>query len=354
MTVLVTADLHLDDNPKNADRWNLFPWLAKQVTKTGAKHVLLLGDITDAKDRHNARLVNKLAECIHGLAQKTDVIWLTGNHDYINSSLPFFSFVKLLDGRVTFINEPMEQGLDDGIGGDRNIKACIFLPSTRNYEEDWKGINFNTGEGLGGGSTKDIIKYVFCHQTFDGSLAENGTALRGIPPSVFADFKGQVIAGDIHVPQKIGKNIFHVGAPYRVHFGDSFTPRVILLRKGEMVDLHFPAKGRELIAVHNMDELEYFAYDIGTQVKIRMKKTRAEFAEWPELRKDIIALAGRRGWELCGLELVQVKERDRQIEGGPELKLTSPEEVLMDYAVRKHLEKPIRNAGLEFLRGAQQ
>lgn len=353
MTAIITADLHVDDNPKNADRWNLFPWLDKQVTKTGAKHLLLLGDITEAKDRHSSKLVNKLVKALSALAQRTQVLWLRGNHDGLDQSSPFFEFMNLIEGDFIYINEPMELAIDDGIvEGSRNNKPSLFLPSTRDYKQAWKGINFDTGEGLGGGATKGAIKYIFMHQTFDGALAENGTELRGIPPSLFADTRAQIISGDIHVPQAVNDHITYVGSPYRIHFGDTFTARVLLLRKGEFIDLHFPAKGREVITARTLTDLEKQEHDLGTQVKIRLRLKRQEYPEWPSLRKDIMALASRRGWEVCGLELLPLKTKDKKPEDD-ELVSTTPEDVLTEYANRKKLNKGLVEAGVRFLKEAQ-
>ena len=342
MSILTTADLHLDLNPRNADRWNLFTWLRTMATKYGVKSLLLLGDITDAKDRHESVLVNRFVNEIKTLTTLLEVVIVRGNHDCIDENSPFFQFLHLMD-KVTYINKPYEFAIERNVG-------AVFLPNTRNWREDWQSLD-HLSEVLGGDINS--CKYIFCHQTFDGCLAENGTKLRGIPPSFFADFPGEVYSGDIHRQQKLGRNIEYVGSPYRVHFGDVFEPRVLLLRPGKTnLDLHYPGKGRELAEVGNLQELEHKDFEMGTQVKIRVNLKRTDYPDWPTLKNQIKALANKRGWELCGLELKQLAVADKQLPEDTAGALT-PEDILRQYALVKSLKRDMVKSGLDFLNEAQ-
>lgn len=336
MTVLATADLHLDDNPRNADRWNLFPWLKTQAKKTGAKQLIIAGDVTDAKDRHNAKLVNRLVKEVWDLSGLLEVIISKGNHDFIDEPSPFFGFLNNsgFADRVRFINEPTELDLDDGTAeGGRTKRSTLILPCTKDWDANYGKLDFKP------------YRYIFAHQTFDGARSENGTQLPGVSPSVFASTKAGVFSGDIHVPQDVGR-VHYIGAPYRIRFGDAFTPRVLLLRHGKSSDLHFPAKGRELIEARSLAAVKAAEFEMGTQVKIRIKLKRAEYATWPEIRKGVQELVERRGWELCGLELVAVKERQRESEEEVVVdNTTDPLEQLSEYNKRKKLGKPLRKTG---------
>ena len=334
MTSLITSDLHLTDQPRDEYRWGLFPWLLEQVEKYNVRNVFLLGDLTDAKDRHNARLVNRLAEGVSKIAAKCSVDIIPGNHDAVDMNHPFFAFLDEIP-RVSFYQKP----------GSANGGEFLLLPHTKNYAEDWsdwKRWVFPT------------TKYILCHQTFDGAKAENGQELSGIPPSFFKAFKGQVYSGDVHVPQKVSKNTEYVGAPYRIHFGDAFEPRVLLLRKDGARDLHFPTCTRELLVARTMRDLQKSDVPLGTQVKVRVLLKRSEYPEWPKLRKDVQALARERGWDLCGgLELVALKSTDREVERAETKGTSSPEDALANYADAKKLPKELRGVGLELLKEAQ-
>jgi DNA repair exonuclease SbcCD nuclease subunit len=343
MTVLISSDWHLTDNAIDADRWNIFPWLRTQAKKTGAKQLLMLGDITDAKDRHSSKLVNRLASEIAALAELMEVSFLRGNHDGLNEHSAFFAFMELFGHRVKFILEPTWYEIDDGLNGARTSKESLFLPMTKNYQEEWANLNILDKK----------LKFIFCHQTFDGALAENGVELRGIPPDVFKDFKGQVFSGDVHRPQRIGKNIEYVGCPYRVHFGDKFTPRVILLRKAEIIDLHFPGKSREVVVIRKIDDLDRQDFIAGTQLKVRIKLKRSEYPEWPQLRKEVSKLCDKRMWELCGIELTRLKSVDRARDDSDDEKIdgsrVTPQDIIRKYAEAKRLSKGMTQLGLDLL-----
>ena len=333
MSILITADLHLDDTHRNNDRWNLLPWLEEQVKKYKVKELIVCGDLTDAKDRHPAIMTNKFVDGFASLAKMTNVYLIRGNHDYISEDFPFFMFMRRLASSLDFICEPTRVKSDEG--------NLLLLPNTKNWKEQWKDLDFTP------------FDYVFTHQTFDGAKAENGQELRGIPPSFFKSFKGQVFSGDIHVPQKVSRNIEYVGAPYRVHFGDSFRPRVLLLRKGEAQDLHFPCKSRELLVGRNLRDLQQADLAVGTQVKMRMLLKRSEYPEWPKLRKEIVTLSKERSWEMCGLEVKALASKDREIDEDEMVKQIEPADTLRLYADTKKLSKAMRTTGLEILKEAQ-
>jgi DNA repair exonuclease SbcCD nuclease subunit len=342
MTILATGDLHLDDNPRNRDRWNIFPWLRDQAKRYEVRTIVLLGDVTDAKDRHSAILVNRLIGELESLSRLAEIYWVMGNHDRLDENTPFFRFLdRGAQGTdqhpIHYINKPYREG------------AYTFLPHTRNWSEDWKSFD-ELSDSLGA----DIGRcdYIFCHQTFDGCKAENGTALEGIPPSFFKGYQGWVISGDIHVPQIIGKNILYAGAPYRVHFGDSFKPRVLLLEKSGMKDLYFPGKERLLMAVKSFEQLEQAEATMGAQVKVRMSLKRADLPEWPAMRKRIKELAAERGWEIVGIECMAAMERASRVVTADKAAL-KPEEALAAYIASKRLEKPLAAAGMEFLKEAK-
>ena len=340
MTTIVTSDLHFTDLPRDAYRWELFPWLRDSVRKYRAEDVLILGDITDAKDRHSAALVNRLVKELHALSEVATVWLLKGNHDYIDEATPFFGFAAHLDN-VEYAGEPSITG---NIGG----ATCAFLPSTRNHEREWEGLDLST------------CRWIFCHQTFTGALAENGTELSGTPPAYFDDLPKscRVVSGDIHVPQTLHKGrITYVGSPYRIHFGDTFTPRVLLLDDSKMTDLHFPGVSRELVVARSVDELAALDFPQLTQVKVRLKLPRAEYPDWSRRREEIRALTVERQWVLCGLELLlaEVKAapsvRDDSAESDAEDR--SPSEVVREYARVNNLDREHLDAGCAFVVGAR-
>ena len=342
MTAILTADTHFTSNPRDEYRWGLFDWLHKQQKKTGAKSIMFLGDLTDAKDRHPSRLVNRLVSKMEILASVCHIVVLRGNHDYIDIEEPFFNFLAR-HHNIDFITTPTYMDVDDGLNGARTNKHSLFLPNTRDFQADWKDLNMRK------------VKYVFCHQTFDGCEVENGNHLPGIPANYFADWpEAKVFSGDIHVPQRLGPKgqIEYVGSPYRIRFGDSFNPRVVLLKHGKSEDLHFPTIGKELITIKRLDRLKTYDFPEGTQVKIRMQLHRADFPLWKEHKRAIVDFAEKRQWELYGPELVSLPDEVEPDEGEATkgLGARKPAQILKAYAKKNNLGKELTNAGLELLK----
>ena len=335
MATLISADLHFTDNPRDEHRWNLIPWIAAQVSKYSVDEVLLLGDITDAKDRHSSRLVNRLVIELYKLASACSLYILAGNHDSLDPTCPFFGFMHLLPS-VTFITTP--SSIELGLG------ECLFLPSTHDWRTDWKGIDFNDYD------------YVFTHATFDGCTSESGIVLNGgIPPSVFKDFKGKVVSGDIHMPQKMGKNIEYVGAPYRVRFGDIFTPRVLLLDHDKHRDLHFPTIKKHVVTIQGGEPLtkqfDALAVQPSDMVKLRVRLTRAQYPDWPKLRQAYQNECREMGIDLYGPELLKVTETART---NSEPVCVSVADALDGYIKRKKLSQSSAQFGRTVLKEVNQ
>ena len=330
MTSLTTADLHLTDNTRDEYRWELFPWIAKQKWD----ELLLLGDITDSKDRHSQALVNRVVGEIYSISKRGKVVIIPGNHDFIDEKNPFFRFLSVLPN-VIYITEPKIVRLHDGDG--------YFIPCMRS----------------GFPRIKDgPYEWVFTHQTFDGAKAENGQALTGVDPDLI-DRSVQVISGDVHTPQKVRKNIQYVGAPYRIHFGDTFKPRLLLIHHKGQKDLHFPGKSRHLIELTGVQslkdtgvfsELVWNASEInlGDQIKVRVRLKKADYPSWPKMRSNIKRDAEKLGLQLCGLELAELKTSVKQVELSKK-QLRSPETLVKEYAKAHKLSPEMTKIGLELL-----
>lgn len=331
MPSILAADIHMTSNPRDEYRWGLFEWLEQEVIRHKADQVFFLGDHTEAKDRHQSILVNRFSDGVERLRKRAKLWFLKGNHDYIDPAYPFFGFLDHMSN-VSFIKEPT--GLDFG-----DAKA-LCLPTTRS-PEDWTQFRFND------------YALIFTHQTYDGAISENGTKLPGFSPSIFNGYKGHVWSGDIHVPQKVAPNVEYVGAPYRIDFGDRFTPRCVLLKEGRTVDLHYPCVLKRLEEVTSLAELKLLSqkFNPGDLVKVRVKLRRSEYVGWSKMRDDIKAMEREGGWQLFGPELVAYEEA---IPGQkPDASLShDPKELVAEFARKKKLSKAMAEVGQELIDAA--
>jgi hypothetical protein len=339
---LITADIHMTENPRDSHRWGLFSWLADEAAKNAVDQVLILGDLTDKKDRHPSSLVNRFCDGLAELAETCDVHILKGNHDHLDAGSPFFRFVAGFP-RVSFYTDPAIAQLT--IAGQS--VSCLMLPCTVDPEVDWELLTRGPGHLA-------AHRYIFTHQTFVGAQRENGTRSdSGVPASIFKDhgFKGEAFSGDIHVPQRIG-GIEYVGAPYRIDFGDSYMPRVLLIdNKGRKSNLRFPCPDKHLIEISADGEIAGTeGIKPGDQVKVRAILKRADLPLWPGLQKNIRDMAEKGKWVLYGPELRRSDE-DKPAEARAQVRprRMDPIELVLDYGKRNELDETLLEIGVAIL-----
>src|SRR5579859_846583 len=222
MTSLWTSDIHLDGSPKNQYRFDILPWLENTALAKRVDFVGINGDLTEAKDKHPATLVNKIVEFF--ARSKNQWVLNTGNHDMISPDCPFFGFMNNLEN-VRWIRKPTSLKLP--VAAD--YTQTLILPATKEWDTLWPP--FFEGN--------KSYPYIFVHATFDGTMTETGIRLSGIPTKLFPKKQyGRILAGDIHMPGEIADRIDYIGAPHRVYFGDTFTPRVLWISKAEIFDMY--------------------------------------------------------------------------------------------------------------------
>jgi hypothetical protein len=284
LKTLITGDLHLTTNPVDGYRWDIFPWLERQITNREISHLLILGDLTERKDEHPARLVHRLVRRLRILAKLCPIDILKGNHDYIDEATPFFGFLSGLRG-ITFHTKPAEKK----IGG----MNCLFLPHVRK----WKTYR-----------EYDLKKYrrVFIHQAIEGAVGSNGHAVEGVPTRAFKDAHC-VIAGDIHKPQTLLRGKFiYVGSPHPVNFGDDFKPRV-LIDRGHIID-PLPRVSIRKMVLHLTDPKEIRSSGLtrGDRAKVTLHLPRSEFIHWETHRAYLKDTAEEMGVELHDVKLAEI------------------------------------------------
>lgn len=271
-TLLATGDIHLTNHPRDEYRWGIFPWLEEQADRRGVGDVVVLGDLTDKKDGHPSRLVNRL----HDTLAKSPLTWwlMRGNHDYdVDPEWPFFRFLP------QFINRPKVVDIGD--------LRCLFIPHVRKTDgHKWPKIT-------------DDVDMVFMHQTFKGAVAENGQRLPGLDPRAW-DFP--IVSGDVHVPQTIG-NVTYAGAPHPIRFGDVFQPRVLYWDGTKWKSIQRTTIQKATPEITSIDALDRLDLEAGDQAKIKVRIPRRDFPSWPTIREDVIKWCKDHGVDLHGCKV---------------------------------------------------
>lgn len=265
---LITSDLHLNSNARDAYRFQFLEWLLKLAIKRKASALIINGDITDEKDRHPAWLVNEIADRIERFAEILGVSINKGNHDYKDEDEPFFQFLDLIR-QIKFYSSPTIAS---------STGKTLFLPHTRNYKKEWAKYLPSKFKNY---------KYVFAHQTFQGADV-GARKLDGIPLSIF-DPSVKVFCGDVHIPQKTGP-VTYIGAPYTVDFGDSYQGRVILLDPdtGKTESIPYDGPQKRVVDTHGgMGSVVVGMIRKGDIVKVRANLTTDEYDGWKEVRSNL-------------------------------------------------------------------
>lgn len=299
---------------------------------------VILGDITEEKDRHSARLVNMVVQELSDIAAVVPTLILMGNHDYINEGHPFFAFVKHIPN-IEWVGEVTNGSALKSQIFRSIFHDCLLLPHTRNYERDWSDdINHIGFEGY---------RFIFAHNTFNGAAVGFGRKLEGIPLDIFPK-KARVIVGDIHVPQTLGP-VTYVGAPYTVNFGDDYNPRLLML--GENITPisvgGWPQK--RLIEVSDVKELGDSVIERdGDIVKVRVAVGSME--NWAAIHAKVIAWAAARGVILHRCEPVmthRVVQKRVKVDASA---ASSDAQLLKQYGKRHTLDDATLKVGLELIK----
>lgn len=283
---VLTGDLHLTESAKHAARWGVFKFLETVAREQEVGAVLINGDIADAKDRHPAKMVNRLVDAIRDLAESVEVVISMGNHCYLDPKNPFFGFLEHVHPRVRYVRTPKALR----IGGLRTL----VLPHTRSPVQggvlSFPSLRPSTGE----------YDAICLHQTLNGCQASNGQVLEGLQPSRFdPEHVGAafVFSGDIHKPQRVG-NVEYVGSPYQVAFGDEFVGRVLVVFQDQWIDVpnvSAPRKHTVSIDFQEVDgkwDEQVYAGD-GCRVVLRLLAN--EVHEAALARKEILARLRSKG-----------------------------------------------------------
>jgi hypothetical protein len=329
--ILVATDPHFNDKPEDKHRFKLFGWLTEQAKKYQVSAVLILGDLTDAKDRHSAELVHKISNGVMKIANQCPIHVLKGNHDYLDPMYPFFRFLDHLPN-VNYYDEPKIAKI---AGWDQ-----VFLPHHPEPAKHW-------------GMVMPPLRrppVVYMHQTVEGAVAESGETLHGISPHFFGPHIA-VWSGDIHVPQRIGP-VNYVGTPYRIRYGDKFRGRCVLLNYGGELQktLHFPCPNKHLVVVRSAHDIRINKLLLeGDWVKVRVSLGRDQFSEWEKRKRNIRKVCEERGLHIKSIELVEAPYENSVPRLGKLSLAPKPVAIYDSYVKARKLDGYIEKVGREIV-----
>lgn len=330
MRAIVVSDLHLTDRPADEYRWTVFSQIAELSKKHAADELWILGDLTEFKDYHSSRLVNRIANRLHWCRKSSRLNFihiLRGNHDGLDPNTPYFRFLGFI-GWCTFYSEPriLESGRD----------RIAVLPHSRTLAEDWNKLDV------------EDATHIFLHATFDGARAETGTRLRGDDPHMFDRTGAVVLSGDIHVPQKVG-SVLYCGAPYPIRFGDRFRPRALVVVDRQVTSERL-LNIRKLIVEFGPDvRQDPPALRPGDQIKAIIKLRDSELGDWQEWKQLVQQYCKEQSAVLSAVQLSKVGHTGKPKIQTKEHRTLTPAEALRAYCARNKVEAPLVKLGAQLL-----
>lgn len=300
MKALIISDLHLTDNPNEDYRWNIFDWTKTTLENEHCTRLFILGDIFDKKDRHPAKIVNRLAKVLMEISSQYPTYILQGNHDYLLREHPFLSFLDHLPN-ITWISVPSQLTIDNF--------NMLWLPHSRNPMEEWKD------------QFDKKFDYVFMHQSVIGCKVSNyfemncGLDLAWLESQV----KCPIVSGDIHVPQTI-RSLTYVGTQHPVAFGDDYDCRALLLttttnkdvkvKTWELESLPVMTIKRHSIVISNLDDLNQMYKDKvlreHDQAKIKIMLMSDQLSQWSTLKELVTTWCETHNITLYDIKLEKV------------------------------------------------
>lgn len=335
MDGLLASDLHLTDRTQDEYRWLIFNQLRDFSNEHAMSDLYLLGDLTEFKDFHSSRLVNRLVDALYWMRRNSRIAQvhiLKGNHDGLDPDTPYFKFLR----RIPWINFYV-----DPTWVERGKDTLFFLPHTRNAEEDWKDLE------LGNAS------HIFIHGAVKGAVSESGMELDGIPLDMFRGLRCMILAGDIHVPQVVGGKVEYVGAPYPIRFGDTFQPRVLMLRNNKKISLPLD-NIRKLTFTMVSGGWTTTPLDIkrGDQVKVIISLLDSEMGEFHKLKQEAIKAVEREGGVLMKVQLERRMGKKPVIKAKRASNATTPAQELEVFCRRNRVDQSLAEVGQAILEEA--
>ncbi len=341
MTILLTSDWHLTDHPKDEYRWTIFNAVARwiEAQKISTPQVFMLGDLTDKKDRHSAALVNRIEdEFTRLLDLGASISILKGNHDQPLNGPPFWSILDYIRPG----NDPAS-GINFYTSKHGNLNnGLLLLPYSDNPEADWDGIEWAK------------YKAAFIHQTVTGAVGNNGVVLDN-PKMIKMPKHLKVYSGDVHTTQTVG-NIFYIGAPHPIAFGDNYPPQMVELTDDFKVSRVIPLNTIQklMLRITDLDELYKIKTNPSDQVRVVFTIPIDALDQWGAIQDHITAWAKTAEIDLFSVE-AQIEgdtPTETQNPDTPDMSESTPAHILHLFAESEAIDARMLQTGEELLKEA--
>lgn len=332
LNVLLTADWHLTDNPRDEYRWRVFENAAMLGLEHDCRYIIIAGDFVDRKDKHGAELLNRVARNLRILRDETGakIIILGGNHDLPLKGTPYWDILNEMG--IVYLTAPQ---LVSGI--------LWCLPFSSNPLEDWKDVPLHSARA------------VIMHQTVAGSIVEGGRVIESAttPMPIFP--RGvPVFSGDVHRPQ-VTNGVTYIGIPHPTRFSEDWGCRMLVVKNSDFrnpVAYAVPTIRRAILEVESVAELYQQRFRPGDQVRIRFKLKPSNLTNWAGTEQTIRDWAEKQEILVASIEVLITKELEQTTNETnilPQSVMLAPREVMQLFGDSEKLPALVLEQGMSIL-----
>lgn len=197
----------------------------EKVDELDLEFLCFCGDMFEAKGNLSVPLIIAAKECLKLISDRMNILAVPGNHDIAVREKDSPTSIDIFEDLKYFVNVDktvFPRGGEPwfiGMGADTELKDLeIMLKSKAKYMPK---------------SNKGIL---LMHKTFKGTLisntgykAETGMSIREVEKFMQKHNIVYCFCGDIHIRQRLRDNIWYVGNPLQVGFGDTQEKGMLIL-----------------------------------------------------------------------------------------------------------------------------
>ncbi len=340
--LFAVTDPHHTNNPAHTYRWDYLKDVLNWVSDPKISMCAFLGDAFDAKDQHPASLVNRFVDHWVEIAQiGKPIVFMVGNHDYIDRAVPFLRFMKHLPN-VVYVERPQVVTFE----GYR----ILAVPHGWAWDVDaaWRR-EYPLSEGF------DLI---LAHQTFCGAKANGVTLDKGPSPGLISEQATRgatVLSGDIHQHQVLN-NLVYVGSPHPVSFGeqgghfvtyDFVERKVRVIRRSPIRRLVCSFVIRDDGSV--LEDPAFETLVQGDHVQIRVRAPASALEHYGELRRELQQRCEARGLVIFEMTVETLQLEDHRSVETDLCEVRTDVQIFQDFCEANDLDVKVMNVGASYV-----
>lgn len=273
MIKLVVSDIHLINSPNEEWRFKIFDILTEIINKQNVTSLIILGDLTESKDKHTSQFIDRIITSFKKLQSNckriTTINFLCGNHDYIDPEYPFFKFLKDLSFSDIDFNVIFNEF--------KIIDNDLYIPYMLNPIEVLQN------------NPSLVYDNLFLHHMFTGIRLRSGYKAEGIDSIKLKEQIpiDNIFSGHIHQAQ-IFNGITYIGAPYATEFRDENKGRVLLINNNTYTYISLPRILHKIVLdISNVGDINNYQLLQGDHVKVELNLDRNECIKHKEIITQI-------------------------------------------------------------------